>query len=152
MRTNTTKVIFRRIQSADKNMLDELCHDIQSFMGPYGDPGYETLEALTIAFQNGVVIEAVFEGRRVGIAVLTRTRFDHFQPHYHLAYIAIDAANRGLGLGRKMLQEVEKTTNGNVALHVGTHNTNAIAFYQKLGWQINYLRMMPSDLTRQSVK
>lgn len=148
MNTTETTVTCRQIRSASEETLDRLCHDIRSFMGAYSDPRRETLEALRIAFENGMVLEGILDGRRVGIAVLTRTRFDHFQPHYHLAYIAVDASCRGMGLGKQMLTEVERVTRGNVALHVGTTNENAIAFYRKRGWRTQYLRMMPEGLSR----
>ncbi|MBN2384766.1 GNAT family N-acetyltransferase [bacterium] len=143
MNIQNEKVVIKRIETPGTDIVDSLCTDIETFMGQYRDSKPETHEAVTIALQNGIVLEAVREGQRVGIAVLTRTRFDRFQPHYHLAYIAVDATCRGVGLGKKLLQEVEKVTRGNVALHVGKTNSRAISFYEKLGWRTHYLRMMP---------
>lgn len=118
-------------------------------MGPYKDSETETKEALRKAFRDGYVIEVLEHDQRVGIAVITRTVFDYFQPHYHLAYIAIDSTNRGNGLGKRLLHKVEKVTKGNIALHVSQNNKNAISFYEKMGWQTNYLRMMPSKPPQQ---
>jgi len=119
-------------------------NDLDRFLGPYSDPREEIAEALDNAMERGFVFE-VRDGNdtRVGTVVITETPFRRFQPRYHLAYIAIAGECRGHGYGKVLLAEAQRRTGGGIALHVSPNNSNAIAFYERLGWKINYVRMMP---------
>ena len=106
-------------------------------------PSKKQNEVLEIASDKGLIYELLYDNERAGIAVLTETPFELFQPKYHLAYIAINRKFRGKNLGKMLLKKIEEDTKGNLALHVSPRNTKAIKFYQKMGWEVNYLRMMP---------
>jgi len=58
---------------------------------------------------------------------------------YYIASIAIYPECRGLGLGTKLLSEIEQEaweTSGKIVLDVETHNHKAIKLYQRLGYAI----------------
>lgn len=118
--------------------------DLDRFLGPYTDPHPEILEAVQKAETNGFVVEALDErGGRLGLLVITETPFSQFQPRYHLAYIATAPEARGQGVGKRLLAEARRLTGDRIALHVSPSNEAAVAFYERLGWKVKYLRMMP---------
>ena len=134
------------IRLDDPAARERFVDDLDRFLGPYTDPRPEILEALQKAEKSGFIVEAVDEsGRRLGLLVITQTPFSQFQPRYHLAYIATAPEARGQGVGRALLAEARRLTGDEIALHVGPSNERAIAFYEKLGWKVKYLRMMPRD-------
>ena len=122
---------------------DKLMKDLDRFMGDYTDPPQQMREAVEAAKETGIIFEAVLDGCRVGLVVITETPFRLFQPRYHLAYIANDANVRGQGIGKKLLEESLRRTEGDLALHVSPKNSGAVKFYEHLGWKTTYCRMMP---------
>lgn len=123
---------------------DAFIKDMNNFLGPYGDSKQEFEEALDNALERGFVFEIVNDAnQRVGGVVITETEFRKFQPRYHLAYIATSEACRGKGCGKTLLAEAQRRTDNDLALHVSPTNVHAIAFYERLGWEIKYTRMMP---------
>lgn len=139
------KLSIQEVRFKGLDEMEEFAHDIRRFMGKFKDSKSETMEALEIALEDGFVLEAQNEDKRAGVVVLTRTPFSEFQPKYHLAYIAVDSSVRGIGLGRKLLDKALEVTDGSIALHVGPGNRQAVGFYEKLGWEVTYLRMMPAS-------
>jgi len=134
-----------RLESQEER--DALVVDLDRFLGKYSDPRPGMLEALEEARRSGFIFEAIDRScGRVGIVVITATRFNTFQPYYHLAYIATSPEYRGRGAGKFLLSEALKRTDGNLALHVSPDNEAAVAFYERQGWKIKYLRMLPAAL------
>ena len=122
---------------------DSFVQDIQFFMGDFKDPIDEVSEALEKAKDEDKVYEAVLDsGKRVGLIVFFETGFEKFQPRYHLAYIAVHPGYRGLSIGRKLLEKVIEVTGGSFSLHVGPKNEGAIAFYERMGLEKAYVRMV----------
>ncbi|HDP98499.1 MAG TPA: GNAT family N-acetyltransferase [bacterium] len=135
-----------KVQKVDANNDGEksnLINDLQNYMDDFADPLQEVGEAVNSASKTGFIIEATNGKNRLGLAVVTRSPFDHFQPKYHLAYIATSPQARGKGIGRILLETVMELTDNSVALHVGIANKNAISFYKNMGWKSSYLRMVP---------
>jgi ribosomal protein S18 acetylase RimI-like enzyme len=138
-------VTVQDVDLDNPDILNGFIKDIHLFMGAFSDPDAETREAVSKAAEEGFCIEAVEEGKRVGVLVITRAPFDTFQPRYHLAYIATSPEVRGRGVGRLLLETSIAVTKGDIALHVGFKNQKAIAFYKKMGWKEVYCRMMPGE-------
>ena len=143
--SNKETYSIKDINIESKKNLNLLMKDLDNFLGPYTDCGTEMVEAIDEALENGFIFEAVDNKKnRLGIVVITRTPFKSFQPKYHLAYIATSPKARGKGIGKILLEESQKRTDNDIALHVSPSNENAIGFYEKFGWEIKYIRMMPS--------
>ena len=145
---NRTKkpLTIRPVHFDDSAARERLLGDLDRFLGPYSDPRAEMIEAVQEAEKNGFIVEALGEGNhRLGLLVITLTPFSRFQPCYHLAYIASAPEARGQGVGKALLAEARRLTGDQIALHVSPSNERAVAFYEKLGWKVKYLRMMPGD-------
>lgn len=143
---NKTKKIptIAPVRFDDPAARERFVDDLDRFLGPYSDPRPEILEAVRKAETDGFIVEALAEdGRRLGLLVITETPFSRFQPRYHLAYIATAPEARGQGVGKSLVTEARRLTGDQIALHVGPSNEAAIAFYERLGWKVKYLRMMP---------
>lgn len=136
---------IRRLELKDEASINSMVESVQEFMGQFRDSEKECREAVEKCAKNGIALEALLDNQRVGIVVLIQMPFDEFQPRYHLAYIATKASVRGKGIGKKLLEEVVSVTGGDVSLHVGAGNQNAIDFYRRMHWKTVYLRMMPEN-------
>ena len=146
MNVNNGAPAIGEVRFEERTARDDFVDDLDRFLGRYTDPRPEILEAVQKAEKTGFVVEAIDESsRRVGLMVITRTLFCQFQPRYHLAYIAIAPEARGQGVGKLLLTEARRLTRDQIALHVGASNKSAVAFYEKMGWKVKYLRMMPVD-------
>lgn len=137
---------IRQVQMNNQTATERFVDDLDRFLGRYTDPRAEIMEAVRKAEKTGFIVEAMDEsGRRLGLLVITQTPFSQFQPHYHLAYIATAPEARGQGVGKRLLEETRRLTSDQIALHVSPSNEGAVAFYERLGWKVKYLRMMPAD-------
>jgi ribosomal protein S18 acetylase RimI-like enzyme len=131
--------------NTDKD-IESFIDDVVYFMGEYKDSRHETEESVKKAHQNGFCIEALDKDKiRIGVLVINRSPFDVFQPKFHLSYIAVSGEARDKGVGKMLLQTACLITKNDIALHVGLKNKNARSFYKKMGWEDNYIRMMPSQ-------
>jgi len=139
-------IIIRDVDTDNHDVLKDFVDDLNTFMGKYQDPLEETMEAIRLAIESGFCVEAVEkEDDRLGVLAITPSPFEKFQPKYHLAYIATSLKARGRGVGKLLLKTSQELTKGDIALHVGVNNDNAIKFYEKMGWKGHYLRMMPIE-------
>lgn len=75
-----------------------------------------------------------------GVVIVNETGMEGYIPENLLVYIAVHKEYRGKGLGRTLMQEVIKKTQGNIALHVEPDNP-ARYLYEKLGFTNKYLEM-----------
>lgn len=73
-------------------------------------------------------------------AILNKTGMSDYIPENILVYIAVNKNCRGQGIGKKMIQKIIATANGNIALHVDAGNP-AKKLYRKLGFTADYLEM-----------
>lgn len=76
----------------------------------------------------------------VGATVVIATGMNGYIPSYILVYIAVDESKRGAGLGKSIIQEIIKKTNGGIALHVEPDNP-AKNLYERMGFTNKYLEM-----------
>ncbi|MBN1539341.1 MAG: GNAT family N-acetyltransferase, partial [Candidatus Thermoplasmatota archaeon] len=102
----------------------------------------EIKEATDNAFEKGHVIGAFDRGSMVGIAVMSRSNWKTFFPHYHLSYIATKKDLRGMGIATQLIKKAIELSNGSLSLHVETDNTRAIKLYEKMGLKRKYYRML----------
>jgi ribosomal protein S18 acetylase RimI-like enzyme len=109
----------------------------------FGDPKEHILKAMTYAMdptRGGLILVAKEGDRNLGITVINDTRMGGYIPENILVYIAVDPAQRGKGIGRKLMQEAIAQTKGGIALHVEPDNP-ARRLYESLGFTNKYLEM-----------
>jgi len=111
----------------------------------YGDPIDHILKCLDYALdqavdKGGFMVMAKESGNIVGAVVVNKTGMSGYIPENILVYIAVDATQRGKGVGKKLMSAVIDLANGAIALHVEPDNP-ARKLYEKLGFTNKYLEM-----------
>lgn len=114
-------------------------------LGEYGDPKDDIMKCLDYALDPGMqaggfVILARENRKIVGALVMNKTGMSGYIPENILVYIAVDASQRGKGIGGKIMDMAIKMANGAVALHVEADNP-ARKLYERLGFTNKYLEM-----------
>jgi GNAT superfamily N-acetyltransferase len=96
----------------------------------------------------GRALVAEREGRVVGLATMQQTRSLHRVPDARLTSLVVDEAERGAGLGRLLLAEVERWAVregcGRLELTSGFARAGAHAFYEHLGYETQSKRFVKS--------
>ena len=72
--------------------------------------------------------------------VVNKTGMDGYIPENILVYIATDKNHRGKGIGKTLIKNTIKQTEGDIALHVEADNP-AKKLYEKFGFTTPYLEM-----------
>jgi len=121
---------------------DDFLKLLDTWLVQFSDPLEEIREATDNAFRKGYVIGAFDRGSMVGVAVVSRSNWETFFPHYHLSYIATKKNLRGMGIATQLIKEAIELSNGSLSLHVETDNTRAIKLYEKMGLKKKYFRML----------
>ena len=111
----------------------------------YGDPKEDIKAAMDYALgeensPGGFVLVANDGDKIVGSVVVNRTGMKKYIPENILVYIATDAACRGQGIGKKLMETAIEQADGSIALHVEPNNP-AKGLYEKLGFTNKYLEM-----------
>jgi [ribosomal protein S18]-alanine N-acetyltransferase len=124
---------------------NEVADFLVSHLGKYGDPKEDVMKCLDYALDGGVtpggfVILAKENGAIVGALVMNKTGMAGYIPENILVYIAVDAAQRGKGIGGKIMDMAIQMANGAIALHVEPENP-ARKLYERLGFTNKYLEM-----------
>ncbi len=90
--------------------------------------------------RGGFVLLAFREDALAGALIMNKTGMQEFIPEYLLVYIAVDASQRGQGIGKRIIQSAFDTTDGNIALHVEYDNP-AKRLYERMGFSSKYAEM-----------
>lgn len=111
----------------------------------YGDPINDIMKCLDYALdqavdKGGFVVLARENQKIVGAVVVNKTGMSGYIPENILVYIAVDASQRGKGVGKKLITNAIELANGDIALHVEADNP-ARKLYEKLGFTNKYLEM-----------
>lgn len=111
----------------------------------YGDPHEDIMKCLDYALdqavdKGGFVVFAREDNDIVGAVIINRTGMSGYIPENILVYIAVDASQRGKGVGKKLMQTAIDLANGDIALHVEPDNP-ARRLYENLGFTNKYLEM-----------
>jgi ribosomal-protein-alanine N-acetyltransferase len=111
----------------------------------YGDPVNDILKCLDYAFdqavdKGGFAVLAREHQTIVGAVVVNKTGMSGYIPENILVYIAVDASQRGKGVGKKLMTTAIDFAKGDIALHVEPDNP-ARKLYEKLGFTNKYLEM-----------
>ena len=124
---------------------NEIADFLFEHLGQYGDPKEDIMKCLDYALDAGLqaggfVILARENGKIVGALVMNKTGMSGYIPENILVYIAVDANQRGKGIGGQLMDLAIKMANGAVALHVEADNP-ARKLYERLGFTNKYLEM-----------
>jgi ribosomal-protein-alanine N-acetyltransferase len=111
----------------------------------YGDPHEHIMNCLDYALdqavdKGGFTVLAREDGKIVGAVVINKTGMSGYIPENILVYIAVDASQRGKGVGKKLMQTAIDLAKGDIALHVEPDNP-ARKLYEALGFTNKYLEM-----------
>ncbi|OYX20629.1 MAG: GNAT family N-acetyltransferase [Algoriphagus sp. 32-45-6] len=124
---------------------NEVADFLFAHLGKYGDPKDDIMKCLDYALDPGLqaggfVILARENGQIVGALVMNKTGMSGYIPENILVYIAVDANQRGKGIGGQLMDMAIKMANGAIALHVEPDNP-ARKLYERLGFTNKYLEM-----------
>jgi ribosomal-protein-alanine N-acetyltransferase len=123
----------------------EVADFLYEHLDEFGDPHEDIMRCLDYALdkavdKGGFVVLARENDQIVGAAVMNKTGMSGYIPENILVYIAVDASQRGKGVGRKIMGTAINMANGGIALHVEPDNP-ARRLYEKLGFTHKYLEM-----------
>jgi len=123
----------------------EIADFLFEHLDQYGDPKEHILRCLDYALdqagdKGGFVVLAREAGKIVGTVVVNKTGMSGYIPENILVYIAVDASQRGKGMGKKLMKAAIDLAHGDIALHVEPDNPAKI-LYEKLGFTNKYLEM-----------
>ncbi|MEX2511306.1 MAG: GNAT family N-acetyltransferase [Cyclobacteriaceae bacterium] len=123
----------------------EIADFLFEHLDQYGDPHEDIMRCLDYALdqsveKGGFTVTAKENGKIVGAVVVNKTGMSGYIPDNILVYIAVDASQRGKGLGKKLMTAAINMANGDIALHVEPDNP-AKKLYEKLGFTNKYLEM-----------
>jgi len=132
----------QKLNSIDKKaIIDFLYNHLEQF----GDPKKDIENCIDYALEEtpsfGGFIIAYYKGSQIlGVVIINKTGMKGFIPENFLVYIATHQEHRGKGIGKKLMQEAIKHSEGNIALHVEPNNP-AKGLYESLGFTNKYLEM-----------
>lgn len=123
----------------------EIADFLFTHLEQYGDPIDDIMKCLDYALdqavdKGGFAVMAREDSQIVGAVVVNKTGMSGYIPENILVYIAVDASQRGKGVGQKLMKTAIDMANGDIALHVEPDNP-ARKLYEKLGFTNKYLEM-----------
>lgn len=118
---------------------------LHTHLGRFGDSRSAIGKAVDYAFsesdgKGGFLVTAHLDDEVVGEVVINDTGMSEYVPEHLLVYIAVHGDYRSKGLGAKIMEEVFRMCEGNVALHVEYDNP-AKRFYERIGMKSKYAEM-----------
>ncbi|SFB55207.1 GNAT family N-acetyltransferase [Algoriphagus aquimarinus] len=133
------------IDNATYLQKNEIADFLFLHLGQYGDPKEDIMKCLDYALDQsmhagGFVVMARENGKILGALIMNKTGMSGYIPENILVYIAVDADQRGKGIGGKIMEMAIKMANGSIALHVEPENP-AKKLYERIGFTNKYLEM-----------
>ncbi|MFC5625821.1 GNAT family N-acetyltransferase [Algoriphagus winogradskyi] len=133
------------IDNATYLQKNEIADFLFVHLGQYGDPKEDIMKCLDYALDQslhagGFVVMARENDKILGALIMNKTGMSGYIPENILVYIAVDAAQRGKGIGGKIMDMAIKMANGSIALHVEPDNP-AKKLYERIGFTNKYLEM-----------
>ncbi len=120
---------------------DAIASFLEVHLERYGDKKDDILKCLDYVFnKGGFVTLGIEDSQLVGAIVVVETGMEAFIPENILVYIAVHESQRGMGVGKKLMQKALDNAKGSVALHVEADNP-AKKLYERLGFTNKYLEM-----------
>jgi ribosomal-protein-alanine acetyltransferase len=128
---SSSQVTLKLARQTDAKRIAQMSRDLVEFGLPWSWTPARVHQHIHHPESN--VLAAWSGGRLVGFAIM-----QYFTEHAHLNLLAVEPADRRLGIARQLLQWLEKTclVGGifTVRLEVRAANKDAQAFYRRLGY------------------
>src|SRR5699024_5352393 len=117
---------------------DDIAEFLFTHLDEYGDAKEAIFRCISYAYgdepgQDGFILLAHEEATIVGAVIINHTNMGGYIPEHILVYIAVDAAWRGQGVGKQLMERIIEATEGDIALHVEPENP-AKFLYKKYGF------------------
>ncbi|AOQ02157.1 GNAT family N-acetyltransferase [Enterobacter hormaechei] len=125
----TADTMIRPWQEDDRPFLRTLYLHARRVAWPWLDNSEWQLEDFDAATRDEQIWVAIHDGHRVGFASVWEN--DNF-----LHNLFVDPLYQRLGVGRLLLEQVQRTFTSTGALKCLVKNERAVAFYQRHGWHI----------------
>lgn len=124
---------------------DEYVDFLFTHLDQFGDPKEDINKCLNYAFSNeksegGFALAGFINNKLVGAVIMNKTGMSGYIPDWILVYIAVDASQRGHGIGKQLIEEVYKHCDGDIKLHVEYDNP-AKRLYERMGFKSKYAEM-----------
>lgn len=118
---------------------------LHQHLGQFGDSPEAIDDSINYAFSDGPgkggFLSAMMEGdKMLGALIMLRSGMSNYIPENILLYVAVDAEQRGKGVGRTLINESVAKCEGNVKLHVEYENP-AKRLYERIGFTSKYAEM-----------
>lgn len=132
--------------SPGEDFMDEVAEFLFTHLDQYGDKIEDIKKCLNYALsteqgKGGFVVTARDDKNNIaGSVVVNLTGMSGYIPENILVYIAVDRAQRGKGVGKKLMKATIDNAKGAIALHVEPDNP-ARHLYTKVGFTNKYLEM-----------
>ncbi|TVR87611.1 MAG: GNAT family N-acetyltransferase [Saprospirales bacterium] len=129
-----------------EDFIDEIAGFLFTHLDQYGDKIEDIKKCLNYALSSekgkgGFVVTARDDKNCIaGVVVINLTGMSGYIPENILVYIAVDRAQRGKGVGKKLMKATIDNAEGAIALHVEPDNP-ARHLYTKVGFTNKYLEM-----------
>lgn len=124
---------------------DQFIDFLYNHLDQFGDPREDIGNCIDYAFSSaegkgGFLISAQKDGKLVGALIMNETGMGGYIPENYLVYIAVDASERGQGIGGSIMDNALEVAQGDVALHVEYENP-AKRLYERKGFTNKYAEM-----------
>ncbi|MDX1586324.1 MAG: GNAT family N-acetyltransferase [Balneolaceae bacterium] len=124
---------------------DDIAEFLYHHLDEYGDRKESILRCIAYAYgdaegQDGFILVAHRDEQILGAVIINDTNMGGYIPEHILVYIAVDAKERGQGIGKELMERIIDATEGDIALHVEPDNP-AKHLYEKYGFTNKYLEM-----------
>lgn len=125
--------------------LDALAEFLHESLRPYEDTESDIRRALSFVLEapgdpQGFIALAMEESDMIGAAVVHFTPWSGYVPENLLLFVAVAPDRRGEGIGRRLLEKVIETCDGEIKLHV-EHDNPARRLYERVGFTSKYAEM-----------
>ena len=124
---------------------EDLIEFLFKHLDRFGDSKEAIGKSIDYAFSDqegkgGFILTGYLNNQLVGVVIMNRTGMDGYIPENILVYIAVDAAKRGNGIGKQLMEAAIDRSQGDIALHVEYDNP-AKRLYERIGFGSKYAEM-----------
>ena len=116
---------------------------LHTHLGEYRDDEENILKAIEYVFQEnrgGLILLGLDGAELIGAVIINKTGMSGYIPENILVYVAVHKDRRGSGVGKELMKQVIRLSEGGIALHVEPDNP-AVHLYKRLGFTSKYLEM-----------
>lgn len=137
--------VYNPLEKPSINEKMAIINFLYEHLDEFGDSRPDISRAIDYALKEytsfgGFVLVAKENREIIGSVVVNKTGMKGYIPENILVYIATHKNHRGKGIGKLLLKETLKLSNGNFALHVEANNP-AKFLYEKVGFTNKYQEM-----------